>query len=79
MQNYFSEYGIPKRIRSNAGGNFISEKFKNFCKSLSIEHVISSSYHHQSNGQVKACIKFAKHALKKCLESRSDPHIASCR
>ena len=25
----FSEYGIPKRITSDAGGNFISERFKN--------------------------------------------------
>ena len=61
---------------SDAGGNFISEKFKNFCKSLNIEQAISSSYHHQSNGQVEACIKFVKCTLKKCFESRSDPQIA---
>ena len=41
-----------------------------------MEQAISSSYHHQSNGQVEACIKFVKCTLKKCFDSRSDPHIA---
>ena len=60
----FSEYKIPKRIMSDAGRNFISEKFKSFCKSLNIEQAVSSSYHHQSNGQGEACIKFVKYMLK---------------
>ena len=49
----FAEYGIPKKIMSDSGGNFVSDKFKTFCKSLNIEQAFSSSYHHQSNGQVK--------------------------
>ena len=32
-----SEYSIPKGIMSDVGGNFISEKFENFCNSLNIE------------------------------------------
>ena len=42
----FSEYGIPKKIMSDAGGNFISEKLKNFCNSLNIEQAISSLFQH---------------------------------
>ena len=61
---------------SDAGGNFISQKFKNFCNNLNIEQVVSSSYHHQSNGQVEACIKFIKCTMKKCAYSRNDMHIA---
>ena len=26
----FSEFGLPKKIMSDAGGNFISDKFKEF-------------------------------------------------
>ena len=33
---------------------------------------ITSSYHHQSNGQVEACIKFVKHTNKKCLDTCQD-------
>ena len=72
----FSEYRIPKKIMSDAGGNFISEKFKNFYDSLNIEQVVSSSHHHQSNGQVEACIKFIKYTMKKCINSGNDMHIA---
>ena len=72
----FAEYGIPNKIMSDSGSNFISDKFKTFCKSLNIEQAFSSSYHHQSNRQVNACIKFIKHTLKKCFNSRVDPNIA---
>ena len=54
------EYGLPNKIMAIAGGNFVSEKFKEFCGNLNIEHAVSSSYHHQSNRQVEVCIKFMK-------------------
>ena len=72
----FSEYRIPKQIMSDAGGNFISEKFKNFCNILNTAEAESSTYHHQSNRQVEVCIKFIKCTVKKCFNSRSNMHIA---
>ena len=63
----FSEYHLPKKTISAAGGNFISDKFKRFCKNLNIEQEVSSSYHHQTNGQVEACSKFIKHSMKNAL------------
>ena len=60
----FTEYSILCRLMSDAGSNFISEKFKSFCSSLNIEEVVLSSYHHQSNGQVEVCIKYIKHTIK---------------
>ena len=53
----FSEYGLSKKIISDAGGNFVSEKFKEFYTKLNIEQAVSSSYHHQSNREVVTCIK----------------------
>ena len=61
---------------SDTGRNFVSERFKTFCHSLNIEQAVSSSYHHQSYGQVKACIKFIKCTIKKCSDSGSDIHMA---
>ena len=60
----FAEYGIPCRLMSDAGTNFISEKFRRFCSRLNTEQAMLSVYHHQSNGQVKASIKFIKCTLK---------------
>ena len=61
---------------SDSGSNFISDKFETFCKRLNIEQVFLSLYHHQSNGQVEACIKLVKHTLKKCFDTKGDVHIA---
>ena len=51
-----TEYRLFKKIISDTGSNFVSEIFKEFCRNLDIEQAVSSSYHHQSNGQVEACI-----------------------
>ena len=72
----FAEYRLPKKKMSDSGSNFVSDKFKTFCKSLNIEQAFSLAYHHLSNGHVEACIKFGKHTLKKCFDSKGDPHIA---
>ena len=35
-----------------------------FLKVLNIQQSIMSPYHHQSNGQVEACIKFVQHTMQ---------------
>ena len=72
----FAEHGLPKKLMSDSGGNFVSDKFRTFCKSLNIEQAFSSSYHHQSNGQVEACVICVKYILKRSFDSKGDPHIA---
>ena len=72
----FAEYGIPHKIMSDSGTNFVSERFRWFCKSINVEQAVSLAYHHQSNGQVEACIKFIKHTFKKCTDSGRDKNIA---
>ena len=59
-----SEYGLPKEIMSDTDGNFISYEFKRFCGNVNIEQAVTSSFYHQSNGQVEVCIKFIKNTIK---------------
>ena len=54
----------------------VADRFWQFCKSINIEQVISSAWHHQSNRQVKACIKFIKCMFKKCADSGRDINMA---
>ena len=61
---------------SDVGGNFISNKFKLFCKNMNIEQATSPLYHHQSNGQVEAHIKFIRHTMKECIKTNEDKHAA---
>ena len=42
----FAEFRLPKKIFSDTGTNFISDKFRQFCRQLNIEQVIIPSYHH---------------------------------
>ena len=58
IEDYHSKFPIIKKTYLSADSliltcNFISDKFKIFCKTLNIEQAFSSSYHHQSNGQVE--------------------------
>ena len=70
----FPEYGLPKKILSDLGPNFISERFMNFCKSLNIKQALSSSFHRQRNGQA-VMHQFVKCTMKKCIEANNDINI----
>ena len=72
----FAKYGIPQKIMSDASTNSVSDRFHQFCKSINVEQAVSSVYHHQSNGQVEACIKFIKCMFKKCADSGGDINMA---
>ena len=61
---------------SDAGTNFISDRFRQFCKAISVEQAVSSAYHHQSNEQGEACIKFINHTFKKCTNLGRDINMA---
>ena len=43
---------------------------------INIKQAVSLEYHHQSNGQVGACIKFIKHTFKKCADLGRDKNMA---
>ena len=72
----FSEYGSLKKIMSDAGGSFISDKLKRFCQDINIQQIVLSSYYNQNDGQVGACIKFIRCIIKKCIDTISDIHLA---
>ena len=72
----FAKYGIPQKLMSDAGTNFGFRKFWQFCKTINVEQAVSLAYHHQSNGQVKPCIKFIKCTFKKCANSGGDINMA---
>ena len=65
-----------KKIMSDVGSNFISEKFKEFYKNLNIEQAALLSYHHQCIGQVEACIRFTNWMLKKWFDTNADVNLA---
>ena len=47
----FKEFGVPTKVLSDAGTNFISDTFRQFYRQLYIEQAITSSYHDQNSGR----------------------------
>ena len=43
---------------------------------INVEQAVSLVFHHQSNGQVEACIKFIKCTFKKCTDLDRDINMA---
>ena len=75
-QQIFGEYGLPKKIISDAGTNYTSREFQEFCVRNNIEHKTSSSYHHSANGQAERVIAVIKQIFKKCEKTGENPYIA---
>ena len=67
----FREYGILHKLMSDAGTNFVSDKFWKFCNSINIEQVVLSAYHHQNNGQGEV----HKMNVQKCTDSGGDINL----
>ena len=68
----FSRYGIPMKVITDNGTNFVNSEFKNFTIEWEFDHQTSSPHHQQANGKAEAAVKIAKHLLKKALASNTD-------
>ena len=63
----FAEFGLPRKMVSSTGMNFLSDKFKLFSRYVNNEQAITLLCHHQSNRQVESYIKFVKHIIRNIL------------
>ena len=73
LTKFFATWGFAKVVQTDQGSNFLSKVFKQVMKTLSIEHVVSSAYHPESQGALERWHQTLKSMLRKyCLEvSRS--------
>ena len=67
------EYGIPQRVLTDQGTNFLSQVFKNVCKLLKIEKIQTTAYHPQSNGALERSHRTLAEYLKNFItEDQTD-------
>ena len=76
MKMIFSEHGIPEILMSDNGPQFSSSEFRDFAAKYGCDHVTSSPMYPQSNGFIERTVQTVKNTMKKCLESRTDLHMA---
>ena len=62
----FSQFGVPERLDSDGGPQFISQDFNNFLELWGCHHRQSSVAYPQSNGRAEAAVKSAKRMIRDC-------------
>ena len=60
LSNWISMLGLPSVLKTDGGTNYTANLFENFCNKLGIQHVVSSPYNSQSNGQSERAIQDLK-------------------
>ena len=76
MKAIFSRNGIPAKIGSDNGSQYMSRRFKSFKEDWGISHTTSSPEYPQDNGLAKKMAQIAKNLLTRCKIANSDPFIA---
>jgi hypothetical protein len=51
LTEWVCQFGVPKRILTDRGSNFLSHTMKELNSSLGVHHVKTAAYHPQGNGQ----------------------------
>ena len=75
MKNLFSRHGIPEKLITDNGPQFINQDFVKFTESWQIDHKTSSPRYPQSNGFIERNVQTIKKILKKAIVSNKDPHL----
>lgn len=53
VEKFILKYGCFKTIKSDKGTEFNNQLFKNICKIFSINHVMSTPFHHETLGSIE--------------------------
>lgn len=65
LDNIFRYFGYPRRIISDSGAAFTSKRFKEFCNTNQVKHVINAVASPRSNGQVERYNRTLLEAINK--------------
>ena len=69
MRKFFSDLGIPCKLRTDEGPHFSSHQYNQFLRKYGIIHVKSSPHYPQSNGHAEATVKSIKSIILKTTEN----------
>lgn len=75
LRETFARFGVPKKLVSDNGTQFISENFQYFMKMNGIKHYLIAPQHPASNGAGENAVKTIKNSLKKALYSGKASNI----
>lgn len=76
LKEQFSRHGIPDKLVSDNGSQFVSQEFSQFAREWEFEHSTSSPHHPRGNGKAESAVKVVKNLFKKAIRAGKDPWLA---
>ena len=67
LTSLFARYGLPEKLLSDNGSNFVSAEFESFLASTRTQHFRTSNFHPQTNGVVERFHGSLKLRLRKLM------------
>lgn len=71
-KSIFARHGIPEQVISDNGPQFAADDFKRFAQVFGFDHLTSSPYYPQANGEAERAVK----TIKSLLCKDGDPYLA---
>ncbi|XP_045135665.1 uncharacterized protein LOC123518729 [Portunus trituberculatus] len=65
FRQLFCDLGVPVRLRTDGGPQFVSQEFTAFLERWGVHHNMSTPHYPQSNSQAEAVVKSVKHLIQK--------------
>ncbi len=72
LQHAYPHYGLPKKLITDRGAQFISIFMRNLCQVLGIKQNISSAYHPQTDGQSERSNQWVEQFLRHWSNTQQD-------
>ena len=69
QRNILSRFGTPRTIISDGGSHFANKVFDKLMSIYGIKHILSLTYHPQTNGQAEISNREIKKILEKTISS----------
>lgn len=71
-KSIFARHGIPEVVISDNGPQYSADAYKQFAKEYQFQHITSSPYYPQSNGEAERAVG----TIKRLLNKEKDPYLA---
>lgn len=71
LKEIFARYGVPNKIVSDNGPQFVAAEYREFCYLSGIKIVTSPPFHPSTNGAAEIAVKTFKSCLIKFMKSNS--------
>lgn len=76
LREIFARYGLPSKMVTDNGRQFVSAEFLEFCNKNKIKHITPAPYHPASNGAAENAVKSVKQGIYKAMKDSKNKNVS---